>query len=219
MPHYQVKSGGAAEICRETGLQAGRHARTYTHTLENPFKKPGRFSTSSSTGSQTGRGGVPRTNHCWLNACEWLMAQRGRKGNQDVVMHLSDTPLSVRADCNLPGPRVARYCSSFHMSQTIKTRLSISVPTRSPTLHLLTNKMHTNLKKKNKYIKYPLMCPPSSLPYTHTYTQIPELHSQRASHVFLTFIVFISLQQQTQGGRALCNVSSYVSKVAAYRGA
>lgn len=57
----------------------------------------------------------------------------------------------------------------------------------------------------------------SSPLYTHTYTQISKLNSQRTSHIFLTFIVFISLQQQIQGGPALCNVSSHVSKVAAYR--
>lgn len=40
----------------------------------------------------------------------------------------------------------------------------------------------------------------SILPSTaYTYTHISMLNSQRMSHAFLTFIVFISLQQQIQG--------------------
>lgn len=114
MPHYQVKSGGAAEICREPGLQAE------THTLEDSLKKPGRFFTSSSTGSRTGRGGEQRRNHCWLNACEWFMAQRGRKGDKDVVMHLSDSPLSGRPDCNLRGPQSHIIVSHFTCHKQLK---------------------------------------------------------------------------------------------------
>ena len=74
--------------CRD--LQRTRAARTHTHTYTHTYthilgdsvKKPGRFSTSSSTGSQTGRGGERRRNHCRLNAPEWFMAQRGQKGTQ-----------------------------------------------------------------------------------------------------------------------------------------
>lgn len=112
--------------CRD--LPRTRAASKDTCTLEDSLKKPGRFFTSSSAGSRTGRGGEQRRNHCWLNAREWFMARRGRKGDKDVVMHLSDSPLSGRPDCNLPGPLVTHYCFSFHVSQTIKTRLSIPVP-------------------------------------------------------------------------------------------
>ena len=95
---------------------ANRRTHTHTHKLEDSFKKPGRFSTSSATGSWTGRGGEQRRNHCWLNAHEWFMAPRGREGDRDVVMHLCDTPLSDRPDCNLLGPLVTHYCFSFLVS-------------------------------------------------------------------------------------------------------
>lgn len=75
-------------------------------------------------------------------------------------MHLSDTPLSSRPDCNLMGPVVvARYCFSFHMSQTIKTRLSIPVPHE---LHLPMKqkkektKIHVWKKERKKNCQYDL---------------------------------------------------------------
>lgn len=40
MSHYQVKSGGAAEICRKPGLQADTH--THTHLLRDS-RSPGGF--------------------------------------------------------------------------------------------------------------------------------------------------------------------------------
>lgn len=137
MPHYQVKSGGAADICRVPRLQAETHRHT-----EDSFRKPGRFSNGMlSTGSQN-RARRWAVEKSLLAKCLWVVyGSEGRKGNRDVVMHLSDTPLSSRPDCNLMGPVVvARYCFSFHMSQTIKTRLSIPVP----------HELHLPMKQKKK---------------------------------------------------------------------
>lgn len=51
--------------------------------------------------------------------------------------------------------------------------------------------------------------------FSHLYihAHISKLNFQKMSNAFLTFIVFISLRQRLQGGRALCNASSSVSKV------
>lgn len=187
MPHYQVKSGGAADICRVPRLQAETHRHT-----EDSFRKPGRFSNGMlSTGSQN-RVRRWAEEKSLLAKCLWVVyGSEGRKGNRDVVMHLSDTPLSSRPDCNLMGPVVvARYCFSFHMSQTIKTRLSIPVPHE---LHLPMKQKkrkneNTRLKKGEKK--------PASMISFLTCIHIPKLNSQRLPRIFLTFIVFISLRQQ-----------------------
>lgn len=59
-----------------------RHTYTHKHTLGDSLKKPGRFSTSSSTGSWTGRGGE-QTEKSLLAKCSWVVygseGQKGRK--------------------------------------------------------------------------------------------------------------------------------------------
>lgn len=187
MPHYQVKSGGAADICRVPRLQAETHRHT-----EDSFRKPGRFSNGMlSTGSQN-RVRRWAEEKSLLAKCLWVVyGSEGRKGNRDVVMHLSDTPLSSRPDCNLMGPVVvARYCFSFHMSQTIKTRLSIPVP----------HELHLPMKQKKKKRKYTFekrrKKKTASMISFLTCIHIPKLNSQRLPRISLTFIVFISLRQQ-----------------------
>lgn len=109
---------------RFTKSQGCKH--THTHT-PGDFKDPGRCSTSSSTGSQTGWRGEQEEKSL-LVICMWMLysskGQKGRRfGNASLWHSFKHWPY-----CNLPGPLVTLYCFSFHVSQMIKTCLSNPEP-------------------------------------------------------------------------------------------